>query len=146
MHEKNCKDNQSIMCNSSCNRWPFGQNGNDFCCADMFERETEPTGKKLTNRNDIKALLFDMLTAGIDTSTTTTEWAMAEESCCDQETAGGDRVACRKSWSCKAVCHPLKTRDVRHNTYSVPIHYAAETCHNFSGQGDKESSETVSPL
>ena len=87
----------------------------------MFERETNPTGKKLTNKNDIKALLFDMLTIGIDTSATTMEWEMAEESCCDQETVGGDGVRYWKTWPCKAVCHPLKMRDTRHNTCSVPI-------------------------
>ena len=58
----------------------------------MFERETNPTGKKLTSKNDIKALLFYMLTAAIDTSVTTTELEMAEESYCDQETIGGDGV------------------------------------------------------
>ena len=88
----------------------------------MFERETDPTGKKLTNRNDIKALLFDMLTAGIDTSTITAKWEMAEKSCCDEETVGGDRVGCRKMWQCKVVCHPLNTRDARQNTRPVSIH------------------------
>ena len=87
----------------------------------MFERETDPTGKKLTSRNDIKALLFDMLTTGIDTSAITTEWEMAEESCCDEETAGGDGVDCRKMWQCTVVCHWLKTRDTRQNTCPVSI-------------------------
>ena len=75
----------------------------------MFERETDPTGKKIYSRNDIKALLFNMLTVVIDTSATTTEWATTEESCYDEETTGGDGVSCQKTWQCKAVCDSLNT-------------------------------------
>ena len=80
----------------------------------MFERETDPTGKK-------QALIFDMMTAIIDTSATNTEWAMADESCYDQETAGGDGVGYRKTWPCKVVYHLLNTQEARHNTCSVFI-------------------------
>lgn len=57
-----------------------GQHGNDFVdvLLDMSERATDATDRKLSSRNDIKALLFDILAAGIDTSATTIEWAMAE--------------------------------------------------------------------
>ena len=66
---------------------------------------------RASTETDIKDLPLDILTTEIDTSATTTEWEMVEESCCDQENAGGDRVSCRKMWPCKEAWHPLNTRD-----------------------------------
>jgi len=56
-----------------------GQRGDDFVdvLLDISERGPDAKDRKLS-RCEIKALLFDMFAAGIDTSAITLEWAMSE--------------------------------------------------------------------
>jgi len=56
-----------------------GQRGDDFIevLLNISERAADAEDRKLS-RTEIKALLLDMFSAGIDTSATTLEWAMSE--------------------------------------------------------------------
>lgn len=57
-----------------------GERGNDFVdvLLDISERAADEKNRKLSSRSEIKALLFDMFTAGIETTAITLEWAMSE--------------------------------------------------------------------